>query len=417
MNKLAIHGGNKTIENENNHFPWPIITARSRKAILNQIETSISIYNRSGVFQELEDKFKNYHDMKYALLNNSGTSSILTMFEGINPKIGDEVICPTYTFFATVSPIMYMGLKPVFCDSDETGNIDPDKIEKLITTKTKAIIITHMWGLPCDMDKIVAICKKHNIYLFEDCSHAHGAEYKNQKVGTFGDASAWSLQGQKIVTGGEGGILLTNNKNIYERATLLGHYNKRCKDEIDKQSENYDYFQTGIGQKFRAHPLAIALANEQFDHLDTWLDQKALYAKYIVDSLQGFNFLTMPNYKNKKPSWYAFTIQFNEIISGGYNIETFIKMLHAEGLSEVDKPGSTCPIHNLPLFSKPQKILPRLYSKNFKTNSESSFEIATKFYNSTFKIPVWAHKKDKKILDQYIEGIKKVCNYIIQNPK
>jgi dTDP-4-amino-4,6-dideoxygalactose transaminase len=115
------------------------------------------------------------------------------MFEGINLGRDDEIICPTYTFFATISSVVYTGAHPVFCDCDESGNITVAEIQKKITTKTKAVIVTHMWGMPCDMDKIVILCKKNNLYLLEDCSHAHGAEYMGSKVGTFGDAAAWSL--------------------------------------------------------------------------------------------------------------------------------------------------------------------------------------------------------------------------------
>jgi dTDP-4-amino-4,6-dideoxygalactose transaminase len=140
------------------------------------------------------------------------------------------------------------------------------EIEKKITDKTKAIVVTHMWGIPCDMDAITVIAKKHNLRLLEDCSHAHGAKFNEQKVGTFGDAAVWSLQGQKTVTGGEGGILLTDDGEIHTRALLLGQYNKRCKQEIPRDHPLYQYALTGFGLKLRAHPLAIAMADQQFDH-------------------------------------------------------------------------------------------------------------------------------------------------------
>lgn len=137
------------------------------------------------------------------------------MYAGCDLQPGDEVISPTYTFYATVTPMVFTRAKPVFADRKEDGNIDPWEIEKKITDKTKAIVVTHMWGIPCDMDTITAVAKKHNLRLLEDCSHAHGAEFDGQKVGTFGDAAAWSLQGQKTVTGGEGAILLTDDEEIH----------------------------------------------------------------------------------------------------------------------------------------------------------------------------------------------------------
>ncbi len=119
------------------------------------------------------------------------------MYEGLGLGLDDEVICPTYTFFATVSPLMSTGSHPVFCDCRMDGNIDPDEIIRNITPKTKAVIVTHMWGIPCEMDVIQEICLQNNLALLEDCSHAHGASYGGKKVGTFGTAAAWSLQGQK----------------------------------------------------------------------------------------------------------------------------------------------------------------------------------------------------------------------------
>ena len=108
-------------------------------------------------------------------------------------------------------------------------------------------MVTHMWGYPCKMDKLREIANKYGIYLLEDCSHAHGGEYKGKKLGEYSDAAAFSLQGAKIITGGEGGIIITNNKYIYKNAILLGHYNKRCKQEINKNSIDYKYAVTGKG--------------------------------------------------------------------------------------------------------------------------------------------------------------------------
>ena len=124
-----------------------------------------------------------------------------------------------------------------------------------------------MWGHPCDMDKILDICKKHNLFLIEDCSHAHGATYKGKKVGTFGDAGCFSFQANKIVTGGCGGVMITNNQEIYERACLLGHFRNRCFDSV--QSEKYSkYSNTGFGLNYRIHPLGAAIALNHLKDLD-----------------------------------------------------------------------------------------------------------------------------------------------------
>jgi len=281
---LAILGGPKTIKQKGPHFIWPSITDRIEKAVIKQLYKTISIYNRSGVFLEFENAFAKYHNRKYALLCNSGTNAIHSMFVAAGFKKDDEVICPAYTFFATVTPLLFTGAKPVLCDCDENGNIEPDEIRKKITSKTKGVIITHMWGVPCQMDKIVRICKENNLLFLEDCSHAHGAQYKRKVVGSFGDLAVWSLQGAKIVSGGEGGILLTNNKEFYYKALLLGHYNKRCLQEIPQTHPLSKYAVTGMGLKYRAHPLAIAIAFELFRNLNRYLSIKAFFAKKLLMS-------------------------------------------------------------------------------------------------------------------------------------
>lgn len=391
-------------------YQWPLITSATEKAVLDQLRSgNISIYDRSGIFKVFEQRFADYHQRKYGLVTNSGTSAIFSMYEGLGLGPHDEVIAPVYTFFATVSPLLYLGAKPVFCDCRSDGNIDPAMIEKKITAKTKAVIVTHMWGIPCDMDKILAICKKYNLKLLEDCSHAHGARYKNKLVGTFGDAAIWSLQGQKIITGGEGGILLTDDQEIYVRAQLQGQYNKRCLQEIPKSHPLFKFAVTGFGLKLRAHPLSIALANEQFDHLDQWLEKKRQYANYIAKELSSIAFLHMPEYQDRNPSWYAFVFYYDES-KANCSIEDFIIRLHKLGLHEIERPKSTQPLHKLALFHHPIEAMPRIYSNNFEIDKK--FPQAEKIYQTAIKIPVWATQEDEVIVKKYVNGIKKVCHEI-----
>ena len=231
-NKLAIDGGTPIMGKEKGKFVHPKITKEIEEAVIDQLHDTISIYDNSNIFKKFEDEFAKYHNKKYGLVTSSGTSALHSLYDAIGLKKGDEVICPIYTFFATVTPIFQTGAKPVFVDCDETGNMDYKKVEEKINNNTKAIMVTHMWGYPCKMDELRKIADKYGIYLLEDCSHAHGGEYKGKKLGEWSDAAAFSLQGNKIITGGEGGIVITNNKYIYKNCILLGHYNKRCKQEI-----------------------------------------------------------------------------------------------------------------------------------------------------------------------------------------
>jgi len=407
---LAILGGPQAVDIPKPHYVWPIITEETEAAVVKQLHTDISIYDHSGIIKEFEDRFASLHNRKFGLLTSSGTAALHSMFVAVDVHKGDEVICPAYTFFATVTPLLQTGATPVLCDADpENGNVDPDDIEKLITDKTKAVIVTHMWGRACEMDRIKQICEKHDILLLEDCSHAHGGKYQDIPLGAWGDMAAWSLQGQKIITGGEGGILLTNNEDFYNRGLLLGHYNKRCRQEIDKSSEYFEYAVTGMGLKLRSHPLAVAMANQQLKHLKEWTEQKTEFAKYLIDRLGKLRGIRVPELKaGEDAAWYAFVIRFIPEELEGLSVEKFFEALQAEGCFEADIPGSTCPLNLLPLFQRPEGLFPE-YEGVF-SYKEGDFPKAEKYFENAIKFPVWIRSEDFALVEAYAVAIEKIVN-------
>ena len=158
-------------------------------------DNPLSITNDSGVYRELEEEFANLHGRKYALLCSSGTTALLSAYFALNLHEGDEIICTAFTYHATVSPALNFGVKVVFCDVEgDTGNIDTSLIESLITDKTRAVVTNDMWGHPCDKDKIIEICREHNLRYIADCSHAQFAKYGDKYTGTFGDIACMSFQ-------------------------------------------------------------------------------------------------------------------------------------------------------------------------------------------------------------------------------
>lgn len=415
MNNLAFFGGPKTISEADAKFVWPVIDGDVEKAVLEQLRDTISIYDRSSVFRRFEDEFKDYHGRRYGLVSNSGTSSIHAMFDAVGLLPGDEVLCPVYTFHAAVSPMMSLGAIPIFCDCDQFGNISFDEVRKKITDRSKVVIVTHMWGVPClDIEEIANFCKEKGLWLLEDCSHAHGATIDGRMVGTFGDMAAWSLQGQKIVTGGEGGILLTDSLELYQKALLHGHYNKRPKQEIEKDSNLAKFFLTGKGLKLRAHPLAIAIALNQFRRLPGFRQNKNLVAEKFDEMVDEFNFVSRPLDGRCENSWYAFIFKYDSYRAGGVSREDFVELLLAEGLVEFDIPGSTGLLNDLPLFISPQEVYPGLYSSSLVRQSD--FPLATAFVSSLIKLPVWSHINDLDVVRAYTEGFRKVANFIASRP-
>lgn len=405
---LAINGGIPIMDQHQGKFIHPKITKNIEDAVIEQLYDTISIYDRSNIFKKFETEFANYHNKKYGIVTSSGTSAIHSMFDAIGLKKGDEIICPIYTFFATISPIFQTGAKPIFVDCDNTGNIDFNKIEEVITKKTKAIIVTHMWGYPCKMDVIRKITDKYNIYLLEDCSHAHGGEYLGKKLGEWGDAAAFSLQGNKIITGGEGGIVITNSKYIYKNCIMFGHYNKRCRQELSENSIDYKYSITGKGLKFRAHPIAIRIAYEMFKELDKMNKIKNQMVELInanVENIDGIE-LNTP-YEGSKNSYYAIIFKYDSSKFNNLCLEKFLEALHAEGGVEFDKPSSTCPLNKLELFNHPEYLYPE-YGGLF---GEECYENAENFYKNCFKLPVWYNEEDMDLVLKYCDILKKVADY------
>ena len=176
------------------------------------------ISSKGDYVQKFEDSFKNYIGAKYSSTVVNGTCALHLALLALDIGPGDEVLLPSLTYIATANAIKYTGAKPIFIDSEkDTWQIDPEKISEKITNKTRAIICVHLYGFPSDLTKLKSICKENNLFLVEDCAEALGTKYENKFVGTFGDISAFSFYGNKTITTGEGGMVATNDKTLFDR--------------------------------------------------------------------------------------------------------------------------------------------------------------------------------------------------------
>lgn len=262
---LAILGGEKLVKNPPQE-KWQRVNGATKKAVMALLdEGTISISDDSDIIGEFQTAFREMVGTRYAMATNSGTAALHSAYFAVGVGPGDEVIVPSYTWHASVTPILHCAATPVFAEIDPNClTLDPDDIERKITPKTKAICVTHMWGNVADMDRIVEIAKKHNLRLIEDASHAHGASWKGKKVGSFGDVGCFSMQAAKAVTGGEGGVATTDDPKILDRMLFLGHFNR------PRTGEDKNVAQVGdisLGAKYRSHPWAIAMAKVQLERL------------------------------------------------------------------------------------------------------------------------------------------------------
>ncbi|KAL8787441.1 MAG: hypothetical protein Q9213_002218 [Squamulea squamosa] len=232
---------------------------------------------------------------------------------------------------------------------------------------------------------------------------------------TLSDGAAWSLQGQKIVTGGEGGITLTKHPDIYYRQLIFGHYNKRCKLEIPADHYLHQFALTGAGLKNRAHTLAVATALDQLRKLPEFHTWKTKYAAQMIAKLSNIPFLDLPVMSNGdglEPAWYAFTMRFKlNKAPKGLTGKVFAQELHSMGLVDVDIPRSTGLLHREALYTRPQELFPYLYNKDFASHQhDTRFPEAEAFYDEAIKLPVYATADGQAAVNRYIETISKVAN-------
>lgn len=406
MSKLAIKGGEKAITlDQSGASRWPIIDEEVIEAVVNQVKSGQ--LSTSETTYKFEEEFADYHGVKYALAHNNGTAAIHAAFFGIGVSPGDEVITTSATFWGTYMPILSCQAIPVFCDIDPfTGCPDPKDIEKRISPQTKAMIIVHLSGMPAKMDEIMDIAKRHNIIVVEDCSHAHGATYKGRKIGAIGDVGCFSMQTGKLLPSGEGGIMITNNLECYERAVCLGHY-ERISGLPDEKY--HKYASTCFGYKYRINPMASAIARVQFRHLDERNKRRNDAVMYMMDGIDACKSLY-----SVRPPDYIFRgyyglpyVRYAAEELGGLSKAKFLESLRAEGVrASSGAPGGRGHLQaifrerNHPAFTRPEVKRDVKYEEGDLPNSENPRQ-------DLFTIPAFPNPS-RELLDQYIEAFRKV---------
>lgn len=256
----------------------PHLTGREKEYV-NQCLDSTWISSKGEFIGRFERAFADYIGAQHATTVCNGTVAIHLALEALAIGAGDEVIVPTLTYVASVNTIIQTGAKPVFVDSlDATWQIDPEDVKRKITPKTKAIMVVHLYGLPCDMDAITAICKVHGLLLIEDCAEAFGTRYKGRHVGTFGDVATFSFFGNKTITTGEGGMVIARDQTVMERAYHLKNQGV---------SQVREYWHDVVAYNYRMTNICAAIGLAQLEHADKILAKKRQIAAWYREGLQG----------------------------------------------------------------------------------------------------------------------------------
>jgi dTDP-4-amino-4,6-dideoxygalactose transaminase len=253
-----------------------IVTEEQKKAVLRVLESGSYILGENN--EKLEQEFARYCGVKYGVTVNSGTAALHLSLLALGIGNGDEVITVSHTYVATANVILFVGAKPVFVDIDpETYTMDPDKLEKCITQKTRAIIPVHLYGHPADMDPILEIAKKHDLCVVEDACQAHGALYNKRRVGSLGDVACFSFYPSKNMTVcGDGGIIVTKNEDVMEKLKILRNQGQRVKN-----------LHECLGFNMRLSEIHACIARVQLKHLNEWnitrRKNAAMYNSLLAD--------------------------------------------------------------------------------------------------------------------------------------
>ncbi|MBF0384368.1 MAG: DegT/DnrJ/EryC1/StrS family aminotransferase [Candidatus Omnitrophica bacterium] len=299
------------------------LTSEAKKLIKEALDRKW--LTRGKLVQEFEEKFASLFGVKYAVTVSSGTDAdciALAVLYDYGAKRGDEVIIPALTFIATGNAVLQAGFKPVFVDvKKETLNIDPARIEKAITNKTRAIMPVHLMGKPAEMDKIMAIARRHNLFVVEDAAEAHGAQYKGKYVGTFGQMAAFSLYAAHIVTTIEGGIIITDDKKIAEILRSLRNHGIEGKFRAKR---------IGFSAKMNEIEAAVGLGNIKI--FDKILKKRRRNLLYLIDKFRKFDdiFLSIKEENNEKIGPHAFSIVLKD--NSRFTKDEFVAFLDKRGI-------------------------------------------------------------------------------------
>ncbi|MEM3590805.1 MAG: DegT/DnrJ/EryC1/StrS family aminotransferase [Candidatus Bathyarchaeia archaeon] len=338
MAKLAIAGG-KPIRDK--PFPkWPVFDDREAKALLDVLNSGLWGIGGSKK-KEFEEKFARYQHAKYGVAVTSGTTALEISLRSLGIGCGDEVIVPSYTFMATAIAVFYVNAIPIFADIDpETYTIDPKSIESLISDKTKAILPVHIGGRPADMDALLSIAEKNGLHIIEDACQAWGAEWKGRRVGAIGDIGAFSFQSSKNITSGEGGIIVTNNEELYVKAWSLHNCGRM------PEKAWYEHYLPGANYRMTEFQAAVLLVQmERFDEQTERRMENAQYLDSKLSKIDGVKPLKNDE-RVTRHAYHLYIFRVDPEAFGGLSKAAIARALQAEGI-----PASVG--YSKPLYKEP----------------------------------------------------------------
>ena len=400
----AILGGNPAVTlDQEAANRWPVLTTDDERAVIQILrDGDISTH---PVIRQLEQDYREFSGLPYALAHCNGTSALMAAFWAIGLQPGDEVLVPSATFWASVLPLVWLGAVPVFCESEpERLGLDPVDMEKKITARTKAIVVVHLWGMPSKMTEIKALAQKHHLKIIEDASHAQGASWRGQACGTLGDIAVFSLQGGKLAPAGEGGMLLCKDRNYWERAVCFGDITRI----IELETPARRFAATSFGIKTRIAPVSAAIARTQLARLAENNQLRNSNLQYLSAGLEALGIHTFRPPSHVERVYFEYLVR-PDFASIGLSKQSFIKALQAEGcLAALPRYPL---LHQQPFFTEGAfTAVMRPQCGQTPDYSSVSLPVTEAANDSMMKLPSfpWA---SRELLDQYLTAFEKVIRH------
>ena len=319
--------------------------------------------------EEFEKSLANYHDSKYCVVFNSGTSAGHAALLSLNLKPSSEVIVPSFTFIATANWPLMVGTKPIFSEiEEETLGMDPSYLNSIISKKTKVIMPIHYGGMPCKIIEIKKFAEQHKLTLIEDSAESIGSTIGNKKAGSFGDMSILSFAGNKVLTTGEGGAVIVNSKKLYEKLKLIRSHGRQINSNYFHTTKTPNYI--SLGYNWRMSSMTAALGISQLRKLETLISKRRKNSIYLSSKLKKYSEITLPlDYKNHKNVFQLYTIR----IRGKNLINNLMKFLEKRGIMSK-------------IFFEPVH-LSKFYSKNM--NKKISLPVTEKISQQVLTLPMY----------------------------
>jgi len=418
QSKPAILGGPRAVQTDvRDVFTWPIVTKEHEDAVLDVLRCGSM--SGTDITLEFEKEYAAWQGTKHALGFSTGTGALQAAMFGCKVGVGDEIIAPSVTYWATCLPAFSLGATVVFAEIDpNTVCLDPNDIEHRITERTKAIVPVHYLAYPADMGPIMEIAEKHNLKVIEDVSHAHGGLYDGKKLGSIGHVGAMSMMSGKSLAVGEAGMLTTDDREIYDRAIAWAHYARFNAENIETE---YLKPLAGLpmgGYKYRMHQISSAMGRVQLQRYDEQNEEISKAMNYFWDLLEG-----VPGIQAHRPpkgsravmgGWYAAHGIYKPEELGGLSVTRFCDAVNAEGIDIT--PGVNKPLHLHPLFNdcdiyghgKPTRIA---HANRDLRQAKGSLPISEEIGSRTYSVP-WFKKFYREVIEEHAAGFRKVAeNY------